>query len=146
MRPNPVQPIGGGARCSLSNQLRHCRPVQRLVAERWPCVLCLVAAKVRLAYPASESKLPDEELQRWTGGAQDRASPNFMGLASLALDIGIFYDFLYSVLLLNVILWLDFLGRAPYRPQVDRLHRALPHPGQQRGSAGRGVGGVFDPP
>ena len=31
---------------------------------------------------------------RPASGAQDRASPNFMGLASLGLDIGIFGDFL----------------------------------------------------
>jgi hypothetical protein len=58
------------------------------------------------------------------GGALDRASPNFapnfMGLASLGLEIGISCDLLYSVLLLNTILWLGFLGRALYycRPQV----------------------------
>ena len=47
------------------------------------------------------------------GGALDRASPNFMGTLagqSRALDIGILCDFLYSVLLLNMILGLDFLG------------------------------------
>jgi hypothetical protein len=44
-------------------------------------------------------------------GAPDRASPNFMGLASLGLEIGIFCDFLYSVLLLNA-LGLDVLGLA----------------------------------
>ena len=51
-------------------------------------------------------------------GAQDRASPNVMGLASLGLEIGIFCDSLYSVLPLNVILGLDFFGRALSRPQV----------------------------
>ena len=35
-----------------------------------------------------------------------------MGLASLGLDIDIFCDFLYIVLLVNSILALDFLGRA----------------------------------
>ena len=35
-----------------------------------------------------------------------------MGLASLRLDIGIFCNFLYSVLLRNAILGLDFLGLA----------------------------------
>jgi hypothetical protein len=45
-------------------------------------------------------------------GAHDRASPNFMGLASLGLEIGIFSGFLYSVLLLNVLLGLDLLGLA----------------------------------
>ena len=49
------------------------------------------------------------------------SSPNFMGLASLGLEIGIFCDFLYSVILLNVFLGLDFLGLALSRPQV--LHR-----------------------
>ena len=39
---------------------------------------------------------------RVLSGALDRASPNFMGLASLGLDIGIFCDSLYSVLMLNV--------------------------------------------
>jgi hypothetical protein len=47
-------------------------------------------------------------------GAHDRASPNFMGLASLALSTGVFCDFLYSILLLNTILGLDFLGLALY--------------------------------
>jgi hypothetical protein len=44
-------------------------------------------------------------------GARDRASsasPNVMALASLGLDIGIFCDFLYSILLLSVILGLEF--------------------------------------
>jgi hypothetical protein len=36
--------------------------------------------------------------------AQDRASPNFMGLTGLGLEIDIFCDFLYSVLLFNAIL------------------------------------------
>ena len=44
--------------------------------------------------------------------APDRASPNFIGLASLGLEIGIFCGFLYSVLLLSVILGLDYLGLA----------------------------------
>ena len=34
-------------------------------------------------------------------GAQDRARPNFMGLASLGLEISIFYDFRYIVFLSN---------------------------------------------
>jgi hypothetical protein len=42
-----------------------------------------------------------------------------MGLASLGLEIGTFCDFLYSVLLLNAILGLDFLGLARSRPQVQ---------------------------
>jgi hypothetical protein len=41
-----------------------------------------------------------------------------MGLASLGLDISIFCDFLYSVLLLDTILGVDFLGPALSRPQV----------------------------
>jgi hypothetical protein len=51
-------------------------------------------------------------------GAQDRASPHFMGLASFGLGIGIFCDLRYSVLLLNAILELYFLGLALSRPQV----------------------------
>ena len=51
-------------------------------------------------------------------GAQDRASPKFMGLASLGLHIGICGDLPYSVLPLYSIWGLDFLGRAPSRPQV----------------------------
>jgi hypothetical protein len=51
-------------------------------------------------------------------GAHDRASPNFMGLASLGLEIGVFCQVLYSVLLSNAILGLYFLGLALYRPQV----------------------------
>jgi hypothetical protein len=51
------------------------------------------------------------------GGAHDRASLNFMGLASLGLELGIFCDFLYSILLLNAVLGLDFLGLALSRSQ-----------------------------
>jgi hypothetical protein len=51
-------------------------------------------------------------------GDQDRASPNFMGLAGFGLDIDIFCDFLYSVLLLNAILVLDVLGLDISRPQA----------------------------
>ena len=50
--------------------------------------------------------------------AHDRASFNVMGLASLGLDIGMFCDLLYSILLLSVIFGLDFLGLALSRPQV----------------------------
>jgi hypothetical protein len=58
-------------------------------------------------------------------GAMDRASPNFMGLASLGLDIGFFCDSLYSVLLLNVFLVLDrFLRASPVLPQVDTAREA----------------------
>ena len=45
-------------------------------------------------------------------------APNFVGLASLGLQIGIFCDFLYSVLLLSAVLGLDFLGLTLSRPQV----------------------------
>jgi hypothetical protein len=38
-------------------------------------------------------------------GAQDRSSPNFMGLASFGLEIDNFCDFLYSILLLHAILF-----------------------------------------
>jgi hypothetical protein len=51
-------------------------------------------------------------------GAQDRASPSVMGLASFGLPIGIFWDYLYIILLFDVILWLAFLGLALSRPQV----------------------------
>ena len=68
----------------------------------------------------TREKVPSWRLGPHTG-ARDRASgasPNVMGLASLGLDIGIFCDFLYSVLLLSVILGLlDFLGLALSRPQ-----------------------------
>jgi hypothetical protein len=53
------------------------------------------------------------------GGAQDRASPNFVGLASLGSEIDISGDFLHSVLLLSAILGLDFLGLALSRPRGD---------------------------
>ena len=43
-----------------------------------------------------------------------------MGLARLGLDVGIFGEFLYIVLLLSVILGLDFLGLALSRSQVRR--------------------------
>jgi hypothetical protein len=51
-------------------------------------------------------------LSELRAGALDRASPNFMGLASLGLDIEGFCDFLCSALLLKAILGLDFLGLA----------------------------------
>jgi hypothetical protein len=42
------------------------------------------------------------EQRQALNGAPDRASPNFMGLASLRLDISMFCDSLYSVLLSSV--------------------------------------------
>ena len=60
--------------------------------------------------------------RRTTRGAQDRTSTNFMGLASLGLDIDIFCDFLYIFLRLSVILGLGCLGLVLSRPQVQ-LHR-----------------------
>ena len=51
-------------------------------------------------------------------GALDRASPSFMGLASLGLAIPVFFDFLHSALLFNAILGLGVLGLALSRPQV----------------------------
>ena len=62
---------------------------------------------------------------RLTGGALDRASPNFMGLASLRPHIGIFCDSLHSVLLLNVFLGLYFSGLAPIAAVAHRLE--VPH-------------------
>ena len=69
------------------------------------------------------SALPPEPTRagRWVGdGAPGRAvySPNVMGLASLGLDIGVFGDFLYRVLLLSTILGLAFLGLTLSWPQV----------------------------
>jgi hypothetical protein len=52
-----------------------------------------------------------------TVGVSDAPSAP-VGTASLRLDIGIFCDFLYSVLILQAILGLDFLGLALSRPQV----------------------------
>ena len=56
-----------------------------------------------------------------TGLAPTIGIPNAtsMGLASLGLDIGIFCDFLYSILLFHTILGLEFLGLALSRPQVS---------------------------
>jgi hypothetical protein len=51
-------------------------------------------------------------------GAQDRTRPNVMGLASFGLKIDICCDFLYSILPLSLILGLDLLGLALFRPQV----------------------------
>ena len=48
-----------------------------------------------------------------TGGAQGRAGPNFMGLASLGLDVGIFCDSRYNVLLFSVVLGARFLTARP---------------------------------
>ena len=61
--------------------------------------------------PASAPNAPKTMLHP-TAGAQDRASPNFMGLYSFKQEIGILCDFIYSVLLLSVILGLYFLGLA----------------------------------
>ena len=69
---------------------------------------------------------------------QARASPKCMGQTSFGLDIGIFCDFLYSVLLLDVSLGLDFLGLALSRPQV-------PHPDQRGGRPAAGdASGCYD--
>jgi hypothetical protein len=50
---------------------------------------------------------PEEGRDGVWHGAHDRASPNFMWLASLGLRMGIFCDFLYSVFFFNAILWLE---------------------------------------
>jgi hypothetical protein len=62
-----------------------------------------------------------------------------MELASLGLDIGIFCDFLYSVLLLNAIVGLGLLGlalsssRRPGRSgTATGRRRTRPRPGQPR--------------
>ena len=52
-----------------------------------------------------------------------------MGLTSLGLEIGSFCDFLYSVLLFNAILGLDFLGLALSRSQVRGRRQAVLRPG-----------------
>ena len=54
-------------------------------------------------------------------GAPDsyRPAPVFTGLTRLGLEIGVFCDFLHSVLLLSAIMGLDFLGRPLLRPQVE---------------------------
>ena len=54
----------------------------------------------------------DSEMRLVARGAPDRPSPDAMGLASLGLAITIFCDSLHSVLLLNAVLGVDFLGRA----------------------------------
>jgi hypothetical protein len=51
-------------------------------------------------------------------GAQDMASPNFMELAILGLDIGILCDFIYSALLLSTMLGLDSLRPAQSRDVI----------------------------
>ena len=58
------------------------------------------------------------------GGAQARF--DLMGLARLGLEISNLCDSLYSILLLNVILGLDFLGCALSRPQVIGQPAMLP--------------------
>ena len=78
-----------------------------------------------------------DNYEMFEAGAQDRASPNVMGLASVELEIGISRDVLYSVPPLNAILGLDFLGRALSRAQV-RVRRAAdgrrrPVRGEHRG-------------
>jgi hypothetical protein len=60
-------------------------------------------------------------------GALDRASPNFMGLARFGLEIGIFCDFLCSVILLNAIFGLDFLRQSLFRLQVWRFMTQFHH-------------------
>ena len=67
-----------------------------------------------------------------TGAPDKRASPDFMGLASFGLEIGVFCDFLYSVLLLNAILGLDCLGLALSRPQVHVCQRQAERPERGR--------------
>jgi hypothetical protein len=65
-----------------------------------------------------------------------------MGLASLGLDIGIFCDSLYSVLLLGVFLGLDFSGLALSQPQrgsrdvptVSKFGSTSGDPGAKNGS------------
>jgi hypothetical protein len=70
---------------------------------------------------AAERRLRHERgpLRSVRHGAQDRASPSFVGLARLALNIGVFCGFLYSMLLFNAISGLDCLGLALSRPQVQ---------------------------
>ena len=62
--------------------------------------------------PASAPNAPKTMLHPAAAGAQDRASPNFMGLYRFKQEIDILCDFIYSVLLLSVILGLYFLGLA----------------------------------
>jgi hypothetical protein len=62
--------------------------------------------------------MPTEDGSTVCGWAHDRASPNVMGLASLALNISVFCNFLYSILLFNAVLGIDFLGLALLWPQV----------------------------
>ena len=65
-------------------------------------------------------------IDQFVAGAQDRASPSLMGLASLGLAIGTFCGLLYSVLLLNAISGLDFLGLALFRLGLWRRPAATP--------------------
>jgi hypothetical protein len=58
-------------------------------------------------------KLTAEASNWWDHGAQDWSSPNFMELARFGLDIDIFCDFLFSVLLLNAIFGARFLRARP---------------------------------
>ena len=46
-------------------------------------------------------------------GARDRATLNFMGLASLGLDISILCDLLYSVLLFGTRFWGEISSSLP---------------------------------
>ena len=78
-------------------------------------------AKLHGSYEATASGDTGDALNYLTGGlvspgALDRASPNFLGLASLGQAIGILCDLIYSVLQLNAILGLYFLGLALSRP------------------------------
>ena len=59
-----------------------------------------------------------------SGGAQDRASLSFMGMASFGMGIGIFCGFLFIVLPSSVVLGLDLLELALSRPQVSGVGRA----------------------
>jgi hypothetical protein len=64
-----------------------------------------------------------ENVEPRLAGAQDRANPNFMGLASVGLEIGVFSDLLYSVLIVNTILGLYFLRSRDIQDVRDILLR-----------------------
>ena len=62
------------------------------------CFLCLVHSgrDVERCFVKSAGRLVNEHT-RVPAGARDRASPSFMGLASLGLGIGVFCALIYSI-------------------------------------------------
>jgi hypothetical protein len=73
----------------------------------WACMGRLTAQTRRVPARAVPDRVPAGD-RVGLRGLRIGARPNFTGLASLGLEIGIFCDSLYSVVLLGAVLGLDF--------------------------------------